>query len=389
VIDLWVEDQWYLVTMFESLQLDNLFYQNSKFIVKSSGLYFISVHLMIQTGTTERITLGIFIHNECILMTTRTSSTSDTLSIVQTFKLKQGSMLALKVKSTSETKVKVKPASSFNMLLIESFGEKEESMLPVITNELYPGSDVELGENMSATLQCNAVGANEIRYVWYRDNKRIIDHSDSVLTLHNSEGGGNYQCQAVVNDIGPISKATQVTVKDINECLTDNHRCQGDNVTCVNTMMSYYCSCTGSLVYKDGICTDPNQSTSPTVKVSNTQIISLLLLILIPIGSLICLLLIGATICLGIRQRHRRQDDAETIAFTNYNENTDDIALQNLSLESFDLRDGGSNSIRDNVSFGTLHSYTPSNIYEENEDDDDIGGFQEHKWKKLKVTTSV
>lgn len=54
VIDLWVEDQWYLVTMFEKLQLENLFYQNSKLIVKSSGLYFISIHLMIQTDTTKR-----------------------------------------------------------------------------------------------------------------------------------------------------------------------------------------------------------------------------------------------------------------------------------------------------------------------------------------------
>ena len=43
----------------------------------------------------------------------------------------------------------------------------------------------------------------------------------------------------------------------------------------------------------------------------------------------------------------------------------------------------------DNISIVTYRSYAPSNVDFEMEEQDDIAGFQQHKWKKLNATTAV
>lgn len=74
----------------------------------------------------------------------------------------------------------------------------------------------------------------------------------------------------------------------------------------------------------------------------------------------------------------------------------DDILLNNNIIDVYNPEDTdlSSNSLvdcreLDNISIVTYRSYAPSNVDFEMEEQDDIAGFQQHKWKKLNATTAV
>ena len=101
------------------------------------------------------------------------------------------------------------------------------------------------------------------------------------------------------------------------------------------------------------------------------------------------------TFYICLKRRNKKEDDIETVVLEEYDENADSIAMQSLASSTIDINGiasvdatATSSERTDLVSNVSFVSYAPSNL--EPDDEDDIGGFREHRWKKLiHATTTV
>ena len=119
--------------------------------------------------------------------------------------------------------------------------------------------------------------------------------------------------------------------------------------------------------------------------------LSLLLAILFTI-----ILIITILSTLIYRYVTRRQPEEINPEQESSSESKEDNILLNNIIDVYNPEDTdlSSNSLvdrreLDNISIVTYRSYAPSNVDFEMEEQDDIAGFQQHKWKKLNATTAV
>ncbi|XP_048258042.1 fibroblast growth factor receptor 3-like isoform X2 [Haliotis rufescens] len=111
---------------------------------------------------------------------------------------------------------------------------------------------------------------NSTKYTVYRTYIRGDLYSQTTLTINPvevSDYGSKYRCVAD-NDEG--SDSVNVTLRDVNECVTGEATCQWDqNENCVDTLGSYECHCATGFDRRGGVCTD--SATRPPAS-SNTGV---------------------------------------------------------------------------------------------------------------------
>lgn len=388
-------NRWMLITAFEERTKKNFYHRNSVIVTKLSGVFFISANLIFSSRRSSLYLFGVFLNDQLVISASKFASSIFTISIAQTAYLRKGAVLALKVMSNSAHRFQIQSGSTFSTTLVENLDSNDDVLTPSITSGLMHSSVTQLAPDMSATLECNSVGEGEKSYKWFRNNELLRTHTSSVLHMNQAKHG-YYQCQALTDNVGPVSKITYVVVKEVNECLDRKKHCAGSNLTCEDTLGSYKCGCMYGLRYINGHCY-ANDSNVDIVRQSNPNRIPLAILIMVPFLCITFFIIVTLSIYTCIkRQRRNREPDIETIAFSVYNENeqVEEIALQNLSssVNGSSSNEGVLPSGRDNAdraSLGTTLSYAPSNV-NDSEDEEDVGGFNEYKWRKLvNANTSV
>ena len=123
------------------------------------------------------------------------------------------------------------------------------------------------------------------------------------------------------------------------------------------------------------------------------KLLPLSLLLAIPFTIILIITVLSTLIYRYVTRRQPEEINPEQESSSESKE--DNILLNNIidvyNPEDTDL---SSNSLVDRreldyISIVTYRSYAPSNVDFEMEEQDDIAGFQQHKWKKLNATTAV
>ena len=124
------------------------------------------------------------------------------------------------------------------------------------------------------------------------------------------------------------------------------------------------------------------------------KLLPLSLLLAIPFTIILIITVLSTLIYRYVTRRQPEEINPEQESSIESKE--DNILLNNNIIDVYNPEDTdlSSNSLvdrreLDNISIVTYRSYAPSNVDFEMEEQDDIAGFQQHKWKKLNATTAV
>lgn len=142
------------------------------------------------------------------------------------------------------------------------------------------------------------------------------------------------------------------------------------------------------MLFIDSSTTPPNDS------IKSIKLLPLSLLLAIPFAIILIITVLSTLIYRYVTRRQPKEINPEQESSNESKE--ENILLNNNIIDVYNPEDTdlSSNSLvdgreLDNISIVTYRSYAPSNVDFEMEEQDDIAGFQQHKWKKLNATTAV
>ena len=137
-----------------------------------------------------------------------------------------------------------------------------------------------------------------------------------------------------------------------------------------------------------------SSTTPPNDSIRSIKLLPLSLLLAIPFAIILIITVLSTLIYRYVTRRQPKEINPEQESSNESKE--ENILLNNNIVDVYKPEDTdlSSNSLVDgrefdNISIVTYRSYAPSNVDFEMEEQDDIAGFQQHKWKKLNATTAV
>ena len=137
-----------------------------------------------------------------------------------------------------------------------------------------------------------------------------------------------------------------------------------------------------------------SSTTPPNDSIKSIKLLPLSLLLAIPFAIILIITVLSTLIYRYVTRRQPKEINPEQESSNESKE--ENILLNNNIVDVYKPEDTdlSSNSLVDgrefdNISIVTYRSYAPSNVDFEMEEQDDIAGFQQHKWKKLNATTAV
>ena len=137
-----------------------------------------------------------------------------------------------------------------------------------------------------------------------------------------------------------------------------------------------------------------SSTTPPNDSIKSIKLLPLSLLLAIPFAIILIITVLSTLIYRYVTRRQPKEINPEQESSNESKE--ENILLNNNIIDVYNPEDTdlSSNSLvdgreLDNVSIVTYRSYAPSNVDFEMEEQDDIAGFQQHKWKRLNATTAV
>lgn len=137
-----------------------------------------------------------------------------------------------------------------------------------------------------------------------------------------------------------------------------------------------------------------SSTTPPNDSIKSIKLLPLSLLLAIPFAIILIITILSTLIYRYVTRRQPKEINPEQESSNESKE--ENILLNNNIIDVYNPEDTdlSSNSLvdgreLDNISIVTYRSYAPSNVDFEMEEQDDIAGFQQHKWKKLNATTAV
>ena len=137
-----------------------------------------------------------------------------------------------------------------------------------------------------------------------------------------------------------------------------------------------------------------SSTTPPNDSIKSIKLLPLSLLLAIPFAIILIITVLSTLIYRYATRRQPKEINPEQESSNESKE--ENILLNNNIIDVYNPEDTdlSSNSLvdgreLDNISIVTYRSYAPSNVDFEMEEQDDIAGFQQHKWKKLNATTAV
>lgn len=137
-----------------------------------------------------------------------------------------------------------------------------------------------------------------------------------------------------------------------------------------------------------------SSTTPPNDSIKSIKLLPLSLLLAIPFAIILIITVLSTLIYRYVTRRQPKEINPEQESSNESKE--ENILLNNNIIDVYNPEDTdlSSNSLvdgreLDNISIVTYRSYAPSNVDFEMEEQDDIAGFQQHKWKRLNATTAV
>ena len=137
-----------------------------------------------------------------------------------------------------------------------------------------------------------------------------------------------------------------------------------------------------------------SSTTPPNDSIKSIKLLPLSLVLAIPFVIVLIITVLSTLIYRYVTRRQPKEINPEQESSNESKE--ENILLNNNIIDVYNPEDTdlSSNSLvdgreLDNISIVTYRSYAPSNVDFEMEEQDDIAGFQQHKWKKLNATTAV